>query len=298
MDFLAAVRIYVRVVERGSITGAARDLDIGQPTVSERIDKLEKFLGVRLLMRSARTFSCTDEGKVFYEQGKLLLSSVEQAISVTCEHNRMLQGTIHIASPQCFGETVLPRILARLKTKHPALAINLVLNDMVVDPATEGVDISIRLGRAGTGNYVAHQAGNIDRMLVAAPAYFKKNPAIHRPADLADHPFIRVRGVFSNHQVPLIGPSGALENAPIETYMSTTHWRPMYEMIMAGCGIGVVQQPACAASLAARKLVRILPDYSLPGFPLNILMRAQRPIPLRVRVIVDFLRQHIAAGLC
>jgi len=297
MDFLAAVRVYVRVVERGSITGAARDLDIGQPTVSERIDKLEKYLGVRLLMRSARTFACTDEGKVFYEQGKQLLSSVEQAISVTCEHSRVLQGTIHIASPQCFGETVLPKALARLKPRYPALSINLVLNDMVVDPATEGVDISIRLGRAGIGNYVAHPLGDIERMLVATPAYLKKNSAIETPADLAGHPFIRVRGIFANGYLPLIGPSGNAENAPIETYMSTTHWRPMYEMIMAGCGIGVVQLPACAASLAAKKLVRLLPDHTVPAFPLNILMRAHRPIPLRVRGVVDFLKQHIPAML-
>ncbi|WP_321821604.1 MULTISPECIES: LysR family transcriptional regulator [unclassified Burkholderia] len=297
MDLLATMRIYVRVVERGTMSGAARDLDMGQPAVSERIDKLEKRLGTRLLMRSARTLTCTDEGRIFYEHSKALLEAAEASIASVSKTENTLGGTIRLAAPQCFGEVVIPQALMHIRTAYPQLHIDLVLNDNIVDPVTEGVDISLRLGQLDDGGFVAHPLGQVDRVLVAAPAYLDRFGPIETKTDLANHPFIRVKGIFANEQLPLQSEDKTLEYARIQTVMTTSHWRPMFDTILAGGGIGVVQAPACAHALAHGKLVEILPQYTIPAFALNALVQAQRPLPPRVRVVVDLLKKEIPALL-
>ncbi|SOF00850.1 transcriptional regulator, LysR family [Burkholderia sp. OK233] len=291
MNLLEAMRIYVRVVERESISGAARDLNIGLPATSERIERLEKYLGCRLLLRSARAFNCTPEGVTFYERSKAILLAVEQAVAEVSNDAQDLKGTIRIAAPHCFGETVVPEALTLVRAAYPQLDLELVLNDRIVDLVTEGVDISFRLGQLGEGAFIARQLGQVGRVLVAAPGYLSQHGPITEPSELVKHPFIRVQGMFGTDQLPLRHMATVVESAPIRTAIKTSHWRPMYEMILSGAGIGVLEEPACVDALAAGRLVRILPEFEVLPFDLNVLIQAQRPVPPRVRMIVTMLRK-------
>src|SRR5262249_22704703 len=114
---------------------------------------------------------------------------------------------------------------------------------------------------------------------------------ICQPGDLTHHPFIRVLSMFGSDQLPLKHVDSVVESAPIHSAVKTSHWRPMYELIRAGVGIGVIEEPACAAALADRSLTRILPEFNVPPFDLHILFQAQRPIPSRVRMIVALLKK-------
>ncbi|MFL9861394.1 LysR family transcriptional regulator [Paraburkholderia madseniana] len=291
MNLLEAMRIYVRVVERESISGAARDLNIGQPATSERIERLEKYLGCRLLLRSARAFNCTPEGVTFYERSKTILLAVEQAVAEVSNDQQDLKGTIRIAAPHCFGETVVPQALTLVRAAYPQLDLELVLNDRIVDLVTEGVDISFRLGQLGEGAFIARQLGQVGRVLVAAPGYLSQHGPITEPSELVKHPFIRVQGMFGTEQLPLRHMATVVESAPIRTAIKTSHWRPMYEMILSGAGIGVLEEPACVDALAEGRLVRILPEFEVLPFDLNVLIQAQRPVPPRVRMMVTMLRK-------
>lgn len=137
------MRIFIRVVERGSMSAAARDLGIGQPAVSERIEKLEAHLGTRLLRRNTRNMSLTQSGNVFYERSKTAVQAAEHALSVN-EENQGLQGKIRIAAPYSAGESLLMPALLQLQNEHPALQVDVIFNDRVIDPVTEGVDLSLR----------------------------------------------------------------------------------------------------------------------------------------------------------
>ncbi len=203
MNLLEAMRIYVRVVERGSISRAARDLNIGQPAASERIERLERFLGCRLLLRSARAFSCTPEGLDFYERSKKILHDVEQAIAEVSNDQQALNGTIRVAAPHCFGETIVPEALKLVRAAYPQLKLDLVLNDRIVDLVTEGVDISFRLRQLGDGAFIACELGRVGRMLVASPSYLAQHGPIRKPTDLVKHPFIRVQSMFNRNSYPL-----------------------------------------------------------------------------------------------
>jgi DNA-binding transcriptional LysR family regulator len=297
VNLLEAMRIYVRVVERGSISGAARDLDIGQPAVSERIERLEKYLGCQLLLRNARTFQCTPEGSIFHERSKTVLGAVEQALAEVANDEQIVKGTIRIAAPHCFGETILPEGLKRVMADYPRLDIELALNDKIADLVTEGVDISFRLGPLGDSAYIAWPLGQIRRLLVASPDYLRQHDPIVSPTQLANHSFIRVKGSFDADQLPLSSDANIVDSAMIRTAIKTTHWRPMYEMVLAGVGIGVLEEPAAVSAICEGRLVRVLPGYDVPPLALNLLIRPQRPVPARVRKIVDTLKAFVSEAL-
>jgi DNA-binding transcriptional LysR family regulator len=295
MDLLAAMRVYVRVVERGSMSAAARDLGVGQPAVSERIERLEQDLAVRLLHRNTRSVSMTDAGTRFYESSKQVLEAAEDARATVTPDGHTLRGTLRIAAPQAFGEVVLPSVLLRMRGQHPQLKIDLVLNDRIVDPVTEGVDVSLRLGHPGEGNFVAHRLGHVRRVLVAAPTYLAKHEVPTKPHQLAAHPFIRVAGLFSDGQLRLISARQAEVQAPISIAWTVSHWRPVYTLLLDGAGIGVLQEPTCAEDLAAGRLTRLLPDHVVPGFDLHALYPAPKPIPPKTRAILALLDKHLPA---
>jgi DNA-binding transcriptional LysR family regulator/uncharacterized membrane protein len=197
--------------------------------------------------------------------------------------------TVRIAAPHCFGETVLPKALALVCATYPQLDLELVLNDRIADPGSEDADISFRLGQVGEGTFIVRQLGQVGRVLVAAPAYLSQHGPITEPSDLAKHPFIRVQGMFGTDQLPLRHQASVVESAPIHTAVKTSHWRPMYEMIVAGAGIGVLEEPACVDARVAGRLVRLLPDFDLPPFELHLLTQTQREVPTPVRLIVALL---------
>lgn len=296
MDYLAAMRVYVRVVERGSMSAAARDLGIGQPAVSERIERLEAHLGVILLRRNTRAISVTDPGAVFYERCKLAIEAADVALA-GAHADMCLRGTLRIAAPHGLSEVILPAILVRLQEHHPQLKIDLVVNDRFVDPTTEGVDISLRLGGPGEGDFVASKLGQMSRVLVASPAYLDRRGVPRATADLIDHPFARVSGLFNNGRLPLYTQDRRIEQVPIDVVFTLGNWRPLHAILVGGGGIGVLQRPVCSEDLTAGRLRQVLPDFAVPGFDLHLLHKANRPIPPRLRVVLPFLKKELLRAL-
>ncbi len=293
MDLLAAMRLYVRVVERGSFSGAARDLALKQSSVSSRIKLLETQLGVQLLLRSTRAQICTNEGQVFYVHSKRVVEAADAACAAVARDGEV-RGTLRMAAPQLLGDTVLPLVLSRMRDRYPELCIELVLNDQVADPATEGVELSLRLGRAGVGNFIVHRLGKLHRSLVAAPSYLARHPPITGPEDLVQHSFIRQSYLFGNGRLPLRDPRQSLMDVPIRDAFVINHWSPVFRLLLAGAGIGVVADMVCADELKAGRLVRLLPSHSLPELPCHALVAPTRPISARTRAMMAMLKQSSA----
>ncbi len=277
--------IYVRVVERGSIASAARDLGIGHPIASECIERFEKYLGCRLLLRSALAFYCSPDGIAFYERSKRILSAVEQAVAKMSSDEQAIKGAIRIVAPPCFGESVVSKTLAHIRAAYRHLELELVLNDRIVYLVTEGGDISFRVGSLGEVAFIARRLGRIGRTLVAAPSYLGQHESFLEPADLG-HSYIRTQGAFSTAQVLFRQDASVVKSASINTALRASHWRPGYEIIFSGVGIGALDVPACVDALADGRLVRILPQYEAPSFELNLPIQPQRLVPPPVRAVV------------
>jgi DNA-binding transcriptional LysR family regulator len=261
MDMLSAMRIFIRVVERGSLSAAARDLGLGQPTVSERVEKLEKHLSARLLYRTTRSVQATDAGARFYDYAKRAIEAAEEAEAAVASAETSLTGTFRIAAPHGLGEMTLPRLLIEFQKLHPALAIDVTLNDRFVDPMTEGVDLSIRIGEIGSGNFIARRLGTMRRLMLAAPGYIERHGQPREPAELAAHPFIRVAGFAADERLQLIGSDGVTVEAPIRTAWRVNHWRPLMEAVLAERGIGALFAAVCGREIAEGRLVPVLPSH-------------------------------------
>ncbi|MCA8318583.1 LysR family transcriptional regulator [Burkholderia cepacia] len=296
LDIVSAMRIFVRVIERGSVSLAARDLGMGQSTVSERINRLEKHLGALLLYRDARTMARTSEGEVFYQSCKAALNAVDDAFAVAQEHREM-RGTFRIGAPQGLGEMVLPAVVLEIKARYPNLYIDLDLNDSIVDPVTAGVDISLRLGRPFAGQGAKYRMGHVSRKLVAAPSYLSLHPKIDDPNLLNQHRFIRVRGVYGDSLLELNDIKGATVFVRLDVGVTVSHWRAARELLLGGAGIGVLQMPACCDALKDGRLRQILPEYTVPGFDLNLVLPISRPIPEKTRTILEVLKEQMPLQL-
>ncbi|VVE76998.1 LysR family transcriptional regulator [Pandoraea sputorum] len=293
MNLLEAMRVYVRVVERTSLSGAARDLGIGQSAVSERIERLEQFLGCRLLQRNTRVVKCTPEGAAFYTSSKQVLEAATRAVSEISLGTAQTWGQMRIASPHCLGEEVIPEAIRHLRDICPSMSIDLVLEDRPLDLISEGVDLSFRLGRLTEGSFIACKLGQVQRMLVAAPAYLARARSIQGSDDLVAHPFIRIKGDFDNETLPLKDSWGRESTTPIQTAMTVSHWRPMYDMLRGAVGIGVVKVPVCIDALKDGSLVPVLCGYVVPPLDLHLLIQSKHPFPPRIRIAVDEIRRCV-----
>ncbi|AUU90675.1 LysR family transcriptional regulator [Enterobacteriaceae bacterium ENNIH3] len=290
------MRIFIRVVERGSMSAAARDLGIGQPAVSERIDKLEAHLGTRLLRRNTRNMSLTHSGNLFYERSKAAIQAAEHALSVN-EENQGLQGKIRIAAPYSAGESLLMPALLQLQNEHPGLQIDVIFNDRVIDPVTEGVDLSLRLGEVSEGFFVARPLGSVRRVLLASPALLARMGYPDSPDALAGYPFAAVSGVFASHRIPLINADAQLINVPVDVKLQSTHWRSVLTWLLAGHAIGVLQFPVCKTEMEKGALIPLLSHYTVPPFTAWLLHPPAGMMSYETRICASLLEGYLKDSL-
>src|ERR1700754_153218 len=194
MDRLAALELFVRVVDTGSFSAVARDQGIGQPAVSKAVVQLEKWLGVSLLMRSTRSVVPTEAGRIFYERAKRTIEEADEAVLATRGNARGLSGKLRVSTSVCFGRLhVIPKLSAFL-AEHPDLEIELVLDDRQVDLVNEGIDVALRMGPMPDSNMVARRIAEGRRLVVATPAYLQRHGTPLSPVELASHQAILYSG--------------------------------------------------------------------------------------------------------
>lgn len=290
------MRVFIRVVDRGSMSEAARDLGKVQSYVSGRVDALERHLGVRLLHRTSRAMHCTDEGTEFYARCKVAIALADDALACVEQRKESLSGALRVAAPQCFGDLVLPQVMSRLMERHPRLEIDLSVNDRAINADQEGVDVAFHLGPVAIDSPSASVLGCLHRSLVASPDYLSQHQEIRTPSDLRCHPFIQLKGCFGD-ALPLKfreAPALPMVEAPITPGVASSHWQPMYELILGGHGIGVIQAPSCADALQRGQLVQLLPDYKLPRLELTALFPPDRPAAPKARELLAATRLQLA----
>src|SRR6201999_2739755 len=187
MDRLQAMTAFVRVVETGSFSGAARQLGVGQPAVSKTIAQLEERLQVRLLTRSTHALTPTDAGLRFYERACVALREVDEAELEARGAGAGLSGRLRVSAATTFARLLIVPRLPEFLSRHPALDIDVILDDRVIDLVSEGIDIALRLGTLSDSTAVARKIASGRRSVVATPAYLARAGTPKVPADLAHH---------------------------------------------------------------------------------------------------------------
>ena len=181
------MQTFIKVIETGSFSAAARQLRVGQPAVSKTVAQLEERLGLSLLLRSSRSFSATEAGQIFYEHAKLAIAQVDEAELAARGAGAGLTGRLRVSAGVTFARLEIVPKLGAFLTQHPKLEIELILDDRNVDLVGEGIDVALRMGALADSTLSARKIAATRRRVVGTPAYFARAGLPHAPADLADH---------------------------------------------------------------------------------------------------------------
>jgi DNA-binding transcriptional LysR family regulator len=187
MDRMSAMETFVRVVDAGSFSGAAKQLDLGQPAVSKTIAQLEDRLGVRLLLRSSHGLTPTEAGRSFYERAKRSIEEADEAELAARSAAGTLSGRLRISAAVTFARlNVIPRLPGFL-AEHPAIDIDILLDDRNIDLIEAGIDVALRMGQLTDSSLTARKIGESRRRVVGTPAYFEAKGLPQNPTDLVNH---------------------------------------------------------------------------------------------------------------
>jgi DNA-binding transcriptional LysR family regulator len=187
MDRLTLMETFVCTVETGSFSAAARRMDVGQPAISKAIAQLEERLQARLLLRSTRGLTTTETGQAYYESAKRAIAMVDEADGVARGVSTDLVGKLRVCAAVTFARLhIIPHIKQFLQ-RHPALEVEVLLDDRQIDLLEHGIDVALRMGDLGDSSMTARRIATGRRLVVAAPAYLAEHGAPQVPADLAQH---------------------------------------------------------------------------------------------------------------
>jgi DNA-binding transcriptional LysR family regulator len=292
---LERMRSFVRVAERGSLSAVARELGVGQSTITRHLRELEEAVGVPLLGRTTRRVAMTEEGSRYYADCIQILRLVEQAGDEARGTRGAPAGTIRISCTAAFGVLQASRLLFAFQDRYPDIGIDLSLTDERIDLVREGVDVALRLGPLTASSMKLRALGESRRLLVAAPAYLAARGRPRVPQDLSGHEGIRMSNVAGSDTLTFQGPDGERHVVPFGGRFRVDHGLAAREAMAAGRGIGPTHRWLVDDLLAAGRLEAILPDYSLPPVPLSLLILPERAGIARVRLLVDFLTREIGS---
>jgi DNA-binding transcriptional LysR family regulator len=290
---LNRVASFVRVVEAGSFTAAARQQRVPVSSVSRALANLESELGVRLLHRTTRKLSLTDAGEHFFRRMQAVVAETEDATRAVLGFATDPRGSVRITAPVNLGEHQLPRIIANIVRRHPAISIDLRLTNSMVDLVAEGVDLALRFGMLADSSLVTRKVAQSDLGIFAAPAYLERCPRLRSPADLSQHACLSYAARDGRLPWRLTGPQG-------ETTVSVSGPIVCNDMVFlreaaqAGLGLALIPVEITSAALKARRLVRVLPRYSVAGGGIFVVWPSQQLVPARVVAVREMLVAELA----
>ena len=292
MDRLAAMETFVRVVDTGSFTAAAKQLRVGQPAVSKTIAQLEDRLGVRLLLRSPRALTPTEAGQGFYERAKVVLEEADAAEQSARGAGLALSGRLRFAAPVTFGRLQIVPRLARFLADHPALVVEAVLDDRWIDLIEEGVDVAIRMGAQPDSSLVSRRIGRSRRIVAAAPSYLKRAGTPKVPDDLKQHEAV-LYGHAGGGSTWRFRQGKTVKTIRMRDRFSATAAEGVREAVLAGLGLCLATDWMFRAELKRGDIVEVLGDWEMSHVDLWALFPTGSRPSAKARAFVDFLAADI-----
>ena len=291
MDRLQAMTAFVRVVETGSFSGAARHIGVGQPAVSKTVAQLEDRLQVRLLVRSTHGLMPTDAGLRFYERAKMAIQEADEAELQARGAGAGLTGRLRISAATTFARLlIVPRLPEFLK-RHPDLEIDIVLDDRVIDLVSEGIDVALRMGQLSDSSALARRLAQGQRSVIATPAYLKRAGTPSVPADLAAHEAI----VYSQLENSWMFRKGGTEaSVAIRGRVRVSAAEGIRAAVLADMGLTVNSDWMFAPELQSGAVVRVLEDWRLPPVDLWAVFPTGRLASAKARAFADFVETGMA----
>jgi len=300
MDKLAAMAAFVRVVERGSFSAVARELNTSQPNISRQVRALEQDLGGHLIERSTRQLSLTDEGQRYYRECRRILEAIDIAENSFKTGQEVVAGVLRVAAPVSFGHLQIAPRLGRFLALFPQLRVELHLNNGIEDLVAAGVDVALRLGALADSGLVARPVGSTHLLTVAAPEYLRRCGEPHTPQELSQHNCL-VFAPASVHDTWTYHRNGERLAVPVAGNVRTDNLEAIRSMALSGLGVARSAIWHFGDDVRNGRLVRLLREYETDAVPIHAVFPVSRRQSARVRAFVDFLSSELAndpAMLC
>ncbi len=294
MDASSDLRVFVRVMDRGNFSIAAKDLGLTPSAVSKLMSRLEDRLGVRLLERSTRRLVLTPEGETFLERARRIVADIEEAEAEVARVRGAPRGKLRINSGTAFGLHQLTPSLADFLSRYPEIDIELSITDRLVDLLEEQTDIAVRSGHIPEGPFVQRKIADLQRVICAAPSYLAQRGTPQSAADLKAHDCIVVAGPGLNRW-PFKTRTGTVDVVEVRPRVTTDDAEAALRMAIEGAGIIRLSDVIVAEPLQKGELVTLLASsHHVEPFPLSAIYPAGRNRLPRVAVFIEFLYERFA----
>ena len=288
MDRFEAMSVYVRVVDAGSLSAAARAIPMSLTSVSRHISALEAQFGAQLLRRTTRNLAMTDEGRILYDRAKAILGEVDELGSALSAGRGKLSGRLRIAAPNLLGRLVVAPLLPRFLAAHPEVAVDLMLVDRAVNLVEEGLHVAVRVGRLPDSSLVARKLDDIQMVVCAAPSYLAQRGTPRKPDDLRKHDCL----VFSDAPGPV---EWRFQSGATRMRIGVTGrlWINSLDALVSAAieGAGIVRAPAwqVAAHIGRGRLQPVLDKFAPPATPVHVVFERAKLSSPKIRTFVDYL---------
>jgi DNA-binding transcriptional LysR family regulator len=285
------MEVFVRVVEHGGLSAAARALEMTPSAVSKLVTRLEARLGARLLHRTTRKLLLTPEGNAFFERASRILAEIDEAERIASA-NEQASGRVRINTSASYGTHILAPILADFLARYPAIDVEITQTDAVVDLLAERADVAVRAGPLPSSSLVARKLGETRLIFVASPAYLARLGAPSSPADFTRHS--RLGFTYKRALVDWkLRVDGAVEPLAIPSRLQASDGEALRQLAIGGAGIARLAAFTCRADIAAGRLMEVLPDRMVVEIETfhAVYLGQGGPLPARVRALLDFLAE-------
>jgi len=293
MDRLASMETFVRVVETGSFSGAARQLRVGQPAVSKSVAQLEEYLGVKLLTRSTRGLTPTEAGLGYLDRAKRALEEAAEAEVAARGAGAGLKGRLRICAAVTFARIHLIPMLPKFLAQNPDLELEVVLDDRQIDLVQEGIDVALRMGKMMDSTLTARRIARCKRLVLGTPAYFDHAGTPSTPSELSKHQAVvylqgegRVWSFRRETSELAVAVQGRLQVTAAEGVRAA---------VLADVGLTIASEWMFSPELRSSAVRAVLLEWSLPPLDLWAVLPSGRAATAKARAFVDFFERTFNA---
>lgn len=293
MNILTLMETFSAVVETGSFTAAAEKLGLSKSFVSKQVSTLESDLGTRLLYRTTRKLSLSDEGGQFYNHCKIIITEAENARSEVMDRQGAPRGKIRITMPQSLIISGFGQLLIDFQLKYTEIKLEVIASGRVEDLVKNGIDIALRVGQLEDSSLISRRLSGCTFQVVASPSYIKKYGVPEQPADLMQHNCLIYGDSKINKAWPFISPSGESISIKAKGNLTSNDGGLIVQAMLNGLGIGFGPSFLFKEHVDNGGLKLLLNDYYQPATAISALYPLNRNLSRRIRMLIDYLSQRL-----
>ena len=293
MDRALEMQVFCTVVDKGTFVGAAAPLEMSKAAISRYVSALEERLGARLLHRTTRKLSMTEEGRQFYHQAREVLALMDQAEEAVSSAAPEPSGVLRVNAPVSFGVLHLAPLWGAFMSAHPSVELDISLNDRLVDLVDEGFDAAIRIARMENSSLVGRRLAGTRMCLCASPDYLASHPPLRTLADLAEHGVIAYTNFATGNEWQFDGPDGRV-SVRTRSSVRCNNGDTCRSIAIAGGGIALQPSFMVGEDLRSGALVEILPEYRSIELGIYVVYPTRKHLASKVRALISFLTERFA----